>query len=89
MDWFTEKPCFESILKELALFYVPEPIQPRQETEFDEDLDARKEDVLRSVEEVLFPELRRRFIAVKGLVLEKRVVEVADLPGLYRIFERC
>ena len=45
--------------------------------------------MLRSVEEVLFPELRRRFIAVKGLVLEKRVVEVADLPGLYRIFERC
>jgi hypothetical protein len=38
---------------------------------------------------VLFPELKRRFIAVKGLVNEKRVVEIADLPGLYRIFERC
>ena len=50
---------------------------------------ARREYVLRAVEEVLFPELRRRFIAVKKLITDKRVVEVADLPGLYRIFERC
>ena len=51
--------------------------------------DPRREYVLRAIETVLFPELKRRFIAVKGLVAEKRVVEVADLPGLYRIFERC
>lgn len=50
---------------------------------------SRREYVLRAIEEVLFPELRRRFIAVKKLITDKRVVEVADLPGLYRIFERC
>ena len=51
--------------------------------------DGRREYVLHVVEEVLFPELRRRFIAVKKLITDKRVVEVADLPGLYRVFERC
>ena len=87
MDWFNEKPCFETFLKELALFYTPEPVQPREEEQ--EENDVRQEYVLRAVEMVLFPALKTRFIAVKGLVNEKRVVEIADLPGLYRIFERC
>jgi len=65
------------------LFYTPEPLAPK------DDPDPRRDYLLRTVETVLFPELRRRFIAVKTLVNEKRVVEVADLPGLYRIFERC
>jgi DNA mismatch repair protein MLH1 len=50
---------------------------------------VRREYLPRVIETVLFPELKRRFIAVKTLVSEKRVVEVADLPGLYKIFERC
>ena len=54
-----------------------------------EDDVRRREFVLRALETVLFPALRRRFIAVKELIHEKRVVEIADLPGLYRIFERC
>ena len=85
MDWFTEKPCFESILKELALFYTPEPVPAKDGAE---DVE-RREYVLRTVEMTLFPALKTRFIAVKGLVQEKRVVEIADLPGLYKIFERC
>jgi len=70
----------------LALFYTPEPVPPK---DGEEETDGRREYILRAVETVLFPELRRRFIAVKELVHEKRVVEIADLPGLYRIFERC
>ena len=71
----------------MALFYTPEPIPHTEEGE--EGTDARQEYVLRAIETVLFPALKARFIAVKGLVNEKRVVEIADLPGLYRIFERC
>jgi DNA mismatch repair protein MLH1 len=77
----------------LALFYTPEPIPLSTDAEGVDleaiELDGRREYVVRAIEEVLFPELRRRFIAVKGLITDKRVVEVADLPGLYRIFERC
>jgi DNA mismatch repair protein MLH1 len=70
------------------LFYTPEPLQQKEMTEENES-DPRREYLLTAIETVLFPELKRRFIAVKDLVTEKRVVEVADLPGLYRIFERC
>jgi DNA mismatch repair protein MLH1 len=85
VDWFSEKPCFESFLKELALFYTPEPVPAKDGAEAVE----RREYVLRTVEMTLFPALKTRFIAVKRLVQEKRVVEIADLPGLYKIFERC
>ena len=67
----------------MALFYVPEPISP------DSADGERREYLMRAVETVLFPALKVRFIAVKGLVKEKRVVEIADLPGLYKVFERC
>jgi DNA mismatch repair protein MLH1 len=69
------------------LFYTPEPLAPKDVE--GEGEDPRRDYILRTVEMVLFPELMRRFIAVKALIHEKRVVEVADLPGLYRIFERC
>ena len=71
----------------MALFYTPEPIPSKEEGK--EGNDARQEYVLRAIEMVLFPSLKTRFIAVRELVNEKRVVEIADLPGLYRIFERC
>jgi DNA mismatch repair protein MLH1 len=75
-------------LKELALFYTPEPLPPKGGVD-EVDCDDRREYLIQSLEMVLFPALKTRFIAVKGLVNEKRVVEIADLPGLYRIFERC
>lgn len=85
MDWFNEKPCFKSFLKELALFYTPEPVPAKDGAEDGE----RRDYILRTVEMTLCPALKTRFIAVKGLVEKKRVVEIADLPGLYKIFERC
>lgn len=51
------------------------------------DLKARKEDVQRALEHVLFPAFRARLVATKTLL--QGVVEVADLKGLYRVFERC
>ena len=51
------------------------------------ELRHRKEEVARFLEHVLFPAFRARLIATRGLL--KGVVEVADLKGLYRVFERC
>lgn len=41
----------------------------------------------RVLEHVLFPAFKARLVATKGLL--GGVVEVADLKGLYRVFERC
>lgn len=100
VDWENEEMCFHTFLRELASFYTPEQLptgvlagdDPRMGEADAADgltagLDARREDVGRALEHVLFPAFRARLVATKGLL--KGVVEVANLKGLYRVFERC
>lgn len=53
----------------------------------DPEIAARRTYLHRTIENVLFPAFRARLVATKGLL--RGVVEVADLKGLYRVFERC
>ena len=66
-----------------------ERIQQEDETYRREDpeIAARRTYLHRTIENVLFPAFRARLVATKGLL--RGVVEVADLKGLYRVFERC
>lgn len=48
---------------------------------------GRRAHVERALENVLFPAFKARLVATKGML--RGVVEVADLKGLYRVFERC
>ena len=50
-------------------------------------LAERRAQVERMLEHVLFPAFRARLVATKSLL--PGVLEVADLKGLYRVFERC
>lgn len=70
-----ESECLEGVMKEIALLYLPEPTL---------EASASTNHLL---ETVLFPAIRERFVALR--VLENEVVQIADLPGLYRVFERC
>ncbi|KAI0360593.1 DNA mismatch repair protein MutL [Trametes cingulata] len=93
VDWTEEQACFDTFLRELAYFYVPEPLLPEAEagttgeTGQGEDEDARKA-TLWQIQHVLFPAMARYLVPPKSL-LERDVVQVADLPDLYRVFERC
>jgi len=93
VDWMNEKECFSTFLWELASFYVPEQLPSSQgPDDLDEDVDegikARRLELSRMVEHVLFPAFRARLIATKAL-MKGGIVEVANLKGLYRVFERC
>ncbi|KAL2853689.1 DNA mismatch repair protein MutL [Aspergillus pseudodeflectus] len=61
-------------------------IQDAEDVE-DEYIRTRRAQMVRMLEHVVFPALRARLVATTGLL--KGVVEVADLKGLYRVFERC
>lgn len=92
VNWEDEKDCFDSFLRELARFYSPEALSaesaiPDASSEAQEAMKKRRVQLERSIENVLFPAFRTRLIATKSL--RKGVVEVADLKGLYRVFERC
>lgn len=64
----------------------PVPKESKGEEE-DESIRARRAQLARMLEHVVFPALRARLVATTGLL--RGVVEVADLKGLYRVFERC
>ena len=93
VDWTDEKGCFRSFLQELASFYVPEILPPTpspidgDRSEVDPGIATRKKHIDMAVENVLFPAFKSRLVATRGLL--KGVVEVANLKGLYRVFERC
>lgn len=55
----------------------------------DEDplIQTRRAQMIRMLEYAVFPALRARLVATSRML--KGVVEVADLKGLYRVFERC
>jgi DNA mismatch repair protein MLH1 len=53
----------------------------------DGEMAKRRAYVTWSLEHTLFPAFKARLVATKGLL--NGVVEVANLKGLYRVFERC
>ena len=89
VDWSNEKSCFHSFLRELASFYAPEALPPAPLTPEDEDADLaeRRRHLRHAIENVLFPAFKTRLVARKSLL--KGTMEIANLKGLYRVFERC
>ncbi|KAK0629735.1 putative DNA mismatch repair protein [Bombardia bombarda] len=94
VSWTDEKACFETFLKELATFYVPERLPAADgegedgEVEMDAETKARRNHVRWAVEHIFFPAFKARLVATNSL-MRGGILEVANLKGLYRVFERC
>ncbi|GAB5586850.1 DNA mismatch repair protein Mlh1 [Umbelopsis nana] len=106
VDWDSEKECFDTLAKEIALLYDAEP--PLRDIG-DEDQDVQSgtannptdpayekehKQYLWQVEHLIFPALKYQFAAPKSLASSSgtnsgHVVQLANLPDLYKIFERC
>lgn len=95
VDWNDEQACFDTLLRELSSFYVPEQLpslpgnaEQLEAEDIPEEVKARRAHVRRAVEHVFFPAFKSRLVATKSL-MNGGVLELADLKGLYRVFERC
>jgi DNA mismatch repair protein MLH1 len=98
VDWKVEKDCFRGFLAELALFYIPEVVVPLPRND---DMsaaetgsarpapDPKEKAISRTVEQVIFPAMKRRLIGTRKMAKERWVIQIAHLPELYKIFERC
>lgn len=80
VNYEDEKQCLLDIMQQLALLHIPDKVQPGEN-------ESVSFEVGQILETVVFPAVKKRFIAPEFLLPE--VVQVADLPGLYRVFERC
>jgi DNA mismatch repair protein MLH1 len=90
VDWTSESECFESFLRELACFYAPGAAivaSPSSVPASDEEKAQEKAERWQ-IQHVLFPAMRRFLLAPKSL-LDRDVVQIASLPDLYKVFERC
>ncbi|KAF8899820.1 DNA mismatch repair protein MutL [Gymnopilus junonius] len=85
VDWMSEAECFETFLRELAYFYTPTLPTPTS-------ADVQEKDQYKAerwqIQHILFPAMRRYLIPSKSL-LDRDVVQIANLPDLYKVFERC
>lgn len=93
INWEDEKECLDGILRQISLLYIP-PIIKKIDTNDEtvpEDIRVKyvsdSDEMAKILENVIFPCVKRRLLATKNLL--KDVVEIANLPGLYKVFERC
>ncbi|UZJ53980.1 hypothetical protein CBS101457_003300 [Exobasidium rhododendri] len=82
VDWTDEVTCFKIIMQELAFAHVPcAAIQEAEEANTKEQVEK---DWLAGWNNLL-----RVMVPTTTLLAEKNVTEVASLPSLYSVFERC
>lgn len=87
VDYNDEKECLRGIARQIALLYVPDRIDPGTSAEEKQLAIQQRDDLNYVLEHTVFPALKKNFVALESLATE--VIQVADLPGLYRVFERC
>ncbi len=81
VDWNSEKGCFDSFLREMALFYTVR-------TDICEnDSKTVSSNYRQMLEHILFPAFKRHLMPSSDLMKHTR--KIVDLPSLYKVFERC
>lgn len=75
VDWQTEKNCFESFSRETAAFYAYIPHATP-------DIDWKW-----TTEHILYDNIKRYLIPSNKHVTD--ILQIANLPSLYKVFERC
>lgn len=96
VDWKSEKNCFATVFREIARFYIPtSPLDMEYvdgPTHADSTADDKRMEAIKAAslqnKQVLFPAIQKYLVAPKRL-LERDVAQIANLPDLYRVFERC
>ncbi|KAF4024168.1 hypothetical protein G4228_015962 [Cervus hanglu yarkandensis] len=93
VNWDEEKECFESLSKECAMFYSIR----KQYVSAESTLSGQQSEVPGSsanpwkwtVEHVLYKAFRSHLLPPKHFTEDGNILQLANLPDLYKVFERC
>uniref|UniRef100_A0A8C9A631 MutL homolog 1 n=1 Tax=Prolemur simus TaxID=1328070 RepID=A0A8C9A631_PROSS len=93
VNWDEEKECFESLSKECAMFYSIR----KQYISEESTLSGQQSDVPGStphpwkwtVEHIVYKAFRSHLLPPKHFTEDGNVLQLANLPDLYKVFERC
>ncbi|XP_043838029.1 DNA mismatch repair protein Mlh1 [Dromiciops gliroides] len=93
VNWDEEKECFQSLSKECALFYslrkqyvLAESTLTGQERE---ECESPSVSWKWTVEHVLYKAFRSHLLPPQHFSEDGSVLQLANLPDLYKVFERC
>uniref|UniRef100_A0A2K5HEN9 DNA mismatch repair protein MLH1 n=1 Tax=Colobus angolensis palliatus TaxID=336983 RepID=A0A2K5HEN9_COLAP len=93
VNWDEEKDCFESLSKECAMFYSIR----KQYISEESTLSGQQSEVPGSipnswkwtVEHIVYKALRSHILPPKHFTEDGNILQLANLPDLYKVFERC
>lgn len=77
VDWTVEQPCFDGICRETAKYYSQISTQ-------DENRDWQN-----ITEHVIYPAIKESLLPPKHFAHDSTILQIAKLPDLYKVFERC
>ncbi|XP_046396691.1 DNA mismatch repair protein Mlh1 [Ischnura elegans] len=99
VEWGDEKLCFETLCRETARFYAMSLDQGEEDEEkgdepveravVDGQSDSEEASWRHVVEHKVYTALRKTLLPPKGFSTDGCVLQVAHLPDLYKVFERC
>ncbi|GAA6214051.1 DNA mismatch repair protein Mlh1 isoform X1 [Lates japonicus] len=88
VNWDNERECFRDFSKECSMFYSIRK-QYVLEAEPGEEQDGEANSWRWKVEHVIFKAFRTLFSPPKNFSEDGTVLQIANLPDLYKVFERC
>uniref|UniRef100_A0A671XRJ6 DNA mismatch repair protein MLH1 n=1 Tax=Sparus aurata TaxID=8175 RepID=A0A671XRJ6_SPAAU len=88
VNWDDEKECFRDFSRECSMFYSIRK-QYILEAEPGEEQDAEANLWRWKVEHIIFKAFRTLFSPPKSFSEDGTVLQIANLPDLYKVFERC
>lgn len=99
MDWDTEEGCFQTFAQECSRFYAFKPDPFQRDENSTKDVDTEDPNAVKSlssnhswqwtVEHILFPTFRTGLIPPSRFSEDGTLLQIANLPDLYKVFERC
>ncbi|XP_054450853.1 DNA mismatch repair protein Mlh1 [Pteronotus mesoamericanus] len=93
VNWDEEKECFESLSKECAMFYAVRKQYVSEESTLSGQQSGGPGSTPHpwkwTVEHVVYKAFRSHLLPPKHFTEDGTVLQLANLPDLYKVFERC
>ncbi|XP_061186053.1 DNA mismatch repair protein Mlh1-like isoform X2 [Saccostrea echinata] len=93
VNWDSERECFDTFCKETSEFYCFKPSlfqnQEKESTDSQEEEGVTDKSWKWTVEHVLYSAFRNLLFPPKSFAEDSSILQIANLPDLYKVFERC
>ncbi|XP_071956008.1 DNA mismatch repair protein Mlh1-like [Antedon mediterranea] len=87
--WDSEKECFDTFCQECSSFYAVQKDLPLKENKKEKNEEFPSYNWSWTIEHVLYPAFRNLLLPPHRLVETSSFLQIANLPDLYKVFERC